>query len=226
MTSTEKRPVAFVHTSPAAIGPLMKFYSEAAPDLEITNLLDDGLLRLLAAGDEGKARDRLEDMIGVASDTYGAELAMVTCSSVSKEMLEELSAGFAFPILKIDLPMARRAVQAGRKIGVAVTFPPTLGPTCRLLEEAGAEADGAIEIIKEVVPDAYAALLAGDDARHDELLLAAVGRLEQQGVAAIVLAQVSMGRILPWLEGRFSVPVLSSLNTSLDAIRAALGGER
>ena len=41
-----KTKIAFIHTSPAAIGPLMQFYGEAAPDLEITNLLDDGLLRL------------------------------------------------------------------------------------------------------------------------------------------------------------------------------------
>jgi hypothetical protein len=45
-----KIPVSFLHTSPAAIGPLMQYYSEQAPDLEITNQLDDGLLRLLAAG--------------------------------------------------------------------------------------------------------------------------------------------------------------------------------
>ncbi len=48
--SQMKRSVAFVHTSPAAVGPLMQFYAEAAPEFEITNLLDDGLLRLLAAG--------------------------------------------------------------------------------------------------------------------------------------------------------------------------------
>ncbi|HEV2763953.1 MAG TPA: hypothetical protein VGV38_13305, partial [Pyrinomonadaceae bacterium] len=77
----EKRKVAFVHTSPPAVGPLMKFYSEAAPELEITNLLDDGLLRLLAAGDAATAEARLTDMIRVAARTYGAEAAMVTCSS-------------------------------------------------------------------------------------------------------------------------------------------------
>ena len=37
--------LAFIHTSPAAIAPLMQFYGAAG--MEITNLLDDGLLRLL-----------------------------------------------------------------------------------------------------------------------------------------------------------------------------------
>jgi Asp/Glu/hydantoin racemase len=220
----EKRRVAFVHTSPAAVGPLMQFYTEAAPELEITNLLDDGLLRLLAAQDAETAEGRLREMLGVAGRTYGAEAAMVTCSSVSKETVEKLSREFAWPVLKIDYPMARRAVRAGRRLGVAATFPPTLGPTRRLLEAAASEAGAEIEIIEEVAPEAYDALLANDAERHDELLLAAVGRLEARGVAAVVLAQVSMARVLPKLEGRARVPILTSLHTSLEALRAALDG--
>ena len=66
-----KRKVAFVHTSPAAVGPLMQFYAESAPELESTNLLDDGLLRPLAAGDAATAEARPTDGIGVAAETCG-----------------------------------------------------------------------------------------------------------------------------------------------------------
>ena len=147
MTNQDKTKVAFIHTSPAAIGPLMQFYGEVAPDLEITNLLDDGLLRLLAAKQTTTAQQRLAEMIKTARETYDAALAMITCSSVSKEMAEALDAEFALPILKIDYPMAREAVRAGRKVGVAATFPPTLGPTSKLLHEAAAEADTVIDFI-------------------------------------------------------------------------------
>lgn len=219
----EKRKVAFVHTSPAAVGPLMQFYAGAAPELEITNLLDDGLLRLLSAGDAATAEARLTDMIRVAAETYGAEAAMITCSSVSKEMAEGIAARFPVPVLKIDYPMARRAVRAGGRIGVAATFPPTLVPTRKLISEAAAEAGTSVEIVEDVAPGAYDSLLAGDAARHDELLLESVSRLAACGVSAIVLAQVSMARVLPQLDGRVRVPVLSSLHTSLEAIREALG---
>jgi Asp/Glu/hydantoin racemase len=222
----EKRKVAFVHTSPAAVGPLMQFYAEAAPELEITNLLDDGLLRLLAAKEYDTAEARLADMVRVAADVYRAEAAMVTCSSVSKEMVGRIAEGFPVPILKIDYPMARRAVGAGRKVGVAATFPPTLGPTRRLIEEAAREAGAEVEIIEEVAEGAYDALLAGDAERHDALLLDAVSRLEAEGVAVVVLAQVSMARALPKLEGRVGVPVLTSLHTSLEEIRGALEQKR
>jgi Asp/Glu/hydantoin racemase len=219
----DKRKIAFIHTSPAAIGPLMQFYSAAAPELEITNLLDDGLLRLLAAQQRATAQQRLAQMIGAARETYGVELAMITCSSVSLEMVAELRAEFALPILKIDYPLAQQAVRAGRRIGLAATFAPAVEPTSKLLAVAAAEAQTGIELVQEVVPEAYQALLANDHARHDQLLLGALERLEQQGAAVIVLAQVSMSRILPQLEGRIRTPVLSSLQTSLAAVRSQLG---
>lgn len=221
MTQT-KRSVAFIHTSPAAVGPLMQFYAEAAPELEVTNLLDDGLLRLLAAGRGEDVRRRLGQMLRAAAETYAPEIAMVTCSSVTREMTDSLAADFTFPVLKIDYPMARRAVRAGRRIGVAATFPPTLVPTSRLLREAAAEAGAEIEIVEEVAPDAYKALLANDTATHDRLLADAVARLRERDVAAVVLAQVSMARALPLLERDAPVPVLTSLHTSLEAVREAL----
>jgi len=221
--SQTKRSVTFIHTSPAAVGPLMQFYAGAAPELEITNLLDDGLLRLLAAGREQDVRRRLEEMLRAAAETYAPELAMVTCSSVSKELTDSLARDFRFPVLKIDYPMARRAVRAGRRIGVAATFPPTLAPTSRLLRAAAAEAGAEIEIVEEVAPEAYQALLANDAATHDELLAAAVENLQNKDVSTIVLAQVSMARTLPLIEPGARVPVLTSLHTSLEAIREALG---
>jgi glutamate racemase len=217
-----KRSVAFIHTSPAAIGPLMQFYGERAPELEITNLLDDGLLRLLASGKSEAARKRLSEMLGAAAETYGPELAMITCSSVPRDMSDSLARDFRMPVLKIDYPMARAAVRAGRRVGVAATFPPTLAPTSKLLNEAAAELGTEIEIVQEVEPKAYDALLANDTATHDRLLLDLIERLQNQDVSAVVLAQVSMARVLPLVGERARAPVLTSLHTSLEAIREAL----
>ena len=216
------REIALIHTSPAAIPPLMQFYSEAAPDLRITNLLDDGLLRLLAAQKYEVASGRLASMLETAIGTYGAELALITCSSVTKKMAEQLDDSFTIPVLKIDYPMARQAIAHGKRIGLAATFPPTVVPTTKLLNDAAAEAGTDIEIVEQVVPEAYTALLAGNPEAHDQLLVEGIKHLERSNVSAIVLAQVSMARILPLVEGRVSVPVLSSLHTSLSAIRDVL----
>jgi Asp/Glu/hydantoin racemase len=217
------RKVTLIHTSPAAITPLAQFYGATAPELELTNLLDDGLLRLFRNRDTAAAQARLADMIRAARVAYEAEVVLLTCSAIPGDVLRHLRATAGVPVLKIDEPMARAAVRAGGTVGVVVTFAPTLEPTCALLREAAAEAGVAVELRPEVLPDAYQALLAGDAAAHDARLLDAVLRLEALPVSAIVLAQVSMARALPRLEGRTRVPVFTSLHTSLAAVREALG---
>ena len=222
MTAERKHAVSFLHTSPAAIPPLMRYYGESAPDLEITNQLDDGLLRMLSAQDRAGTRRRVQQMLNVAVDTYKAELVMVTCSSLPSPMIAELGGQVGVPVFKIDDPMGSDAVRGGTKLGVVVTFRPTIEPTTALLRNAAAAAGKEVELVMSVTPEAYDALLAGNADRHDDLLLDVIDRLSAEGVDAIVLAQVSMARLLPQLQGRVNVPVYSSLTSSLAAIRKRL----
>src|SRR5205809_882792 len=187
-----KTNLSLIHTSPVAIPPLMEYYSREAPEYEITNRLDDGVLRSFAAGDTGAAERSLARMIATARDLYAARLAMVTCSAVSRRMMEQLEAGAGIPVLKIDEPMAQRAVVLGNRVGVMVTFEPTAEPTRRLLLGAAADAGREIDLEFRVAPEAYKALLRGDSATHDRLLLEGVETLDGSGVDCIVLAQVSM----------------------------------
>lgn len=214
-----KHPIAFLHTSPAAIPPLMRFFDETAPEFEITNLLDDGLLRMLSAGRTDDASARLREMLDTAQRYYGVRAAMITCSSVSTQMARDAAAQTSIPVLKIDEPMARAAVQTGRRIGICATFRPTVVPTSSLLQEAARAAGRDVELIPEIMESAYDALLAGRFEEHDRILLAGVDNLASQRVDAIVLAQVSMARVLSQAVARTTIPVFSSLNTSLEALR-------
>jgi Asp/Glu/hydantoin racemase len=218
--SESKRKVAFVHTGAPAIPPLVRYYSEAAPDLDVVNLLEDGLLSLLAEGRHDTVHARLRSMVLAGHQVYGAEMAMITCSSVPLAMANSIAAETGIPVLKIDGPMALKAVQLGSRVGVAVTFRPTIDPTSRLLREMAA--GRKIELVTTVIEGAYDALLAGDTATHDALLLDGVERLAGQNVDAIVLAQVSMARARQAAQARVSMPVLSSVDTSLSAIRELL----
>lgn len=218
-----KRKIAFIHTSPPAIQPLMQYYSSAAPDLEIANLLEDGLLQLLAQGRHAVVQARLRSMIEAARETYGAELAMITCSSVPLGMAAELGGALGMPVLKIDGPMARRAVEAGSRVGVAVTFRPTIEPTSKLLRETASASGRDLHLDAHVVEGAYDALLSGDTATHDRLLIEGIRSLAGRGVDSIVLAQVSMARVRDEAQSSVRVPVLSSLDTSLSAVRETLG---
>jgi Asp/Glu/hydantoin racemase len=222
MIAEHKRSVSFLHTSPAAIPPLMRYYGEAAPELEISNQLDDGLLRLLSAHETARVKKRLTQMLDVAVGTYGAELVMLTCSALSTSFVSELEQDAGVPVFKIDDPMGADAVRSGNRLGVVITFRPTTEPTCSLLRNAAAAAGKRVELITSITPEAYDALLTGYTDRHDDLLLDAIDGLSAQEVDAIVLAQASMARLLPKLQGRVNVPVYSSLTSSLAAIRKRL----
>lgn len=213
--------LVFLHTSPAAIAPLNSYYQANAPEFEITNLLDDGVLRCFAAADEGGAECRLAELLRYAVRHEGARLVMVTCSAVTRALMNRISASAGIPVLKIDDALARRAVASGPRLGVIVTFPPSQAATERLLRETAEECGTAVQLRTLVLPEAYDALLNGQAERHDEMLIDAVERLRREGVGAVVLSQVSMARILPRVPDS-PVPVLSSLPASLEAIREAL----
>jgi len=85
--------------------------------------------------------------LSVARNTYEAELALLTCSAVSPEILNELKLGAGFPVLKID--------------GLITSFPPTSATARALLSEASTRAGRSIEIVEEQAPVALKALLAG-----------------------------------------------------------------
>ncbi len=218
------RNVALIHASRAAVDPVTQYYSAQAPELELTNLLDDGVMRMLRKGDFDAASTRLSEMLALARQTYQAEVALLTCSAVPVERLEELRRSAGMKVLKIDEPMCEAAVASGARIGVITTFPPTSATTRGLLAGAAGRAGKTIEIVEELVPEALKALLAGDEAAHDAELLQAAERLAGRRPEVVVLAQVSMARLSQQVSARVGVPVLSSLASSLEAIRAILNG--
>ena len=209
--------VAFIHASRAAIEPVANYYTAQAPDLDCVHLLDDGIMRFLAAQDAVRSERRFHAMVETARDTYGASLIVLTCSAVPRETMDALRIAAGIPLFKIDEPMAQLAAACGKLIGVLATFPATLATTRNLLEEA----EPGIAVVWELEENALKALLAGDRDRHDELFLAAAQRLAKREVEAVVLAQVSMARLQPEVERIVKVPVFNSLETSLAAVRNA-----
>jgi Asp/Glu/hydantoin racemase len=217
--------IVFVHTSPAAIGPIQQFYSAAAPDLDTTHLLEDGILRFFSALDYERAEERLQALLRVGSEVYDASAAVITCSAVPRETMVRLRKGCGIPVLKIDEPMAEAAVLAARRIAVLVTFAPTMQPTLQLLNSSATAAGQSVDILPYAVSGAYDALLGGRPDEHDRLLLDAAVRAAA-GADALVLAQVSMTRAQKAIEDRVSVPVFSSLSTSLEAVRRSLAASQ
>lgn len=215
--------VAFIHASPAAIGPLANYYAQAEPGWTITNLLDDGIMRHFREADAAAVESGLLSLVGRACSRYQAQAAMITCSAADLELTRRLALASPVPLVKIDVPMAEAAVAAGTRIGVLVTFPPTVAITTALLGEVARSAGRDVSVSSELHEAALAALLQGDAATHDRILREGALSLRAAGADVIVLAQVSMAHLRPALEEQLGVPVFSSLETSHRALKIALG---
>ena len=189
-----KIPIAIIHATRASLEPVNRYYTANAPELDIFNLLDDGLMRYLDQVDMAKATRRFVAMLTTARDEYGAELAMLTCSAVPASTMDELRAwDSAFPVIKIDEPMARKAVTHGNRIGVLATFPATVATTEGLIRTAASSA----QIGSICVRPALQAIFAGNPLLHDQLIHEAARNLLSQGpLDAVVLAQVSMAHLV------------------------------
>ena len=216
--------IVVVHTGPVTVQPLKDQFAAQLPDVRMINIVDDSLLNdVRSAGHlTPEVTGRLYSYMSNAR-AMGADFILNACSSVG-EAVDTLRGMIRTPIIKIDETMAQEASRLGTRIGVVATVKTTLEPTVRLIRKKAAEAGREISVVERVAEEAFAALLAGDAARHDEVLKHTIVALADE-VDVVVLAQVSMARLVPSL-GQTRVPVLSSPQSGVATVKAALSDAR
>lgn len=153
----------------------------------------------------------------------GAAQVLCTCSSIGR--LAELVGGrLGLPTLRVDRPMAERAVAQGRHILVVACLPSTLVPTSALLREVAAAGDRQVEIETMFLPSAWRLFQDGDEAGFARAVAEAI--LDSTlTVDAVVLAQASMAPVADLLS-RLTVPVLTSPRLGIAAALSRLTGGR
>ena len=99
-------------------------------------------------------RDRIEEL-----GERGARVVVCTCSTIG-DVAER--AATEVPTLRVDRPMARRAVALGARIGVVAALESTLVPTKALVEQEAAAAGEQPSIELVVVDGAWTDFEADD----------------------------------------------------------------
>lgn len=213
--------VAFLHTVAALIDKFRTLAGTELPGVDAFHMLDESLLQDVMRGQpvEGITR-RLITLVGLAVDA-GAELVVFTCSSTSP-LVDTARRHHQVLILKVDDPMAERAVLSGERIGILCTTNSTVAPSSALVADHAARLGRTVTVDALLVDNAFAALQRGDLADHDDLVQAAAVDIARR-VDVIVLAQASMAHLAEPLGARLSVPVLASPPILMQALRARLG---
>jgi Asp/Glu/hydantoin racemase len=200
--------VGFVHTVGFLVDTFRGAMRAELPEIDCFHSLNESLLQDLLRGvSKAAVYRRVVEQIGLVADA-GADLIVVTCSSTSPAV-DVARQVIEVPILKIDDPMATAAVQSGSRIALICTATSTVEPSSRLLKSHARELGRDIAITPWIEPTAYDALMKGDRARHDAIVLDAARRAAS-GADVLVLAQASLAHLAAELSGNLTVPVLSS----------------
>ena len=215
--------IYIIHTSLVSHAELNALFAELIPDAKVHNLVDDSLLYdvMQNGGITPKVIARMCAYVQAAADN-GADLIFNQCSSVG-EAADIAAQLVAVPVLKVDSPMAERAVELGARIGVVATVQSTMKPSCQLIRAKAAEAGKSVEIVEYLVDGALTVLLKENNrAKHNAMVLDSVKRAEAE-CDVIVLAQGSMTVLLPELTD-IKKPVLTSPRLGVERARKMLFG--
>jgi glutamate racemase len=218
----KKKKLGLIHTSATLVPVFAALCKEKLPEVDVFNIVDDSLVRGIR--EAGRITTTIEMRVAgyLTSAAYaGADYIMVTCSSIGPAV-EAGAKGIPTPVLRVDLPMADKAVAAGQRIGVIATLATTLEPTAALIERRAVLTGKKIELIPKLVEGAFEALMAGDGSTHDAKVAAALKELSQH-VDVIVLAQASMARVVDSLPlEEKCVPIMASPGIAVDYLATVL----
>ena len=209
--------VGFVHTGVAIAAMIKPMMAERLPGVSSFHIVDDSLIQdLLQTGQMTPSiLRRLCRQVELAEEA-GAQLIMVTCSSIAPGV-DTARKMVSVPVMKIDEPMAEKAISLSDRIGVLATAKTTMGPSVKLIEDKASEASKKLTIHSILSADAFDCFLRGDMETHDRIVKEAAAKLVGK-VGVAVLAQASMGHLAGPIEGILKVPVLTSPGLAMDAL--------
>ena len=216
--------IGVIHTSPATVDLFGRLLRERFPGATVMNILDDSILPELGCngGDLAAVEPRWRDYARIVAGR-DVDIILNACSSIGDLCVRAQPDG-GQPIVRVDAGMAREAVRRGARVAVAATLSTTLRPTSDIIRRTADAQGRAVTLDSVLVQGAYAALMAGDQARHDGLVVAALERAIH-GNHVVVLAQASMARVLPRLPEADRDRVIASPTYAVEDVAEQLAAQ-
>jgi hypothetical protein len=151
-----------------------------------TDLLDE---TLKAGSITDVVRRATQDAIGVVVEK-GATVVVCTCSTLGA-VAEACRVPAGVRVLRIDRPMAERAVASGRRILVFAALESSFGPTTALLDEVAVRTRCSATIVRVWCEHAWSLFERGDHSAYHRQIACSIERTAT-ATDVVVLAQGSM----------------------------------
>ena len=225
--ATARRPrIVLIHAVREAIDPVRAAFAADMPHADVHDLLETALSADLAT--EGGVLnasmiERFRTLGRYAAATSAAgrttDAILFTCSAFGPA-IEAVQRDLAIPVLKPNEAAFRQALDRGARIGLVVTFEPSLAPLRAELEALAKELGRRIDVEPRVIPPAMAALRAGRAAEHDAMVAEAARDLTD--VDVIVLGQFSTARAAQAVAKASGKPVITTPAAAVAEMRQRL----
>lgn len=209
--------IALIHALAHSVEPINTAFAQDWPEATRMNLLDDSLSADLARAGQGldaAMHARFEALAAYAVGT-GAHGILFTCSAFVPCIARVAALHPQIPVLKPNEAMVVEAVATGRRIGLIASFAPTL-------QSMPPEFPAGTPLQLALAEGAMAALNAGNGDLHDSLVAAQAQRLQREGCKVIALAQFSMARARSLCEAATGLPVLTTVDSAVAALKRRL----
>ena len=214
-----KNRIAILHATRVSFEPINRTASSMYPETEVINILDEGLS--LLASEEGRVSERnlfrMANLIRNAEDLK-VDGILLSCTIFSP-YVDMLRSFCNVPLIAADVAMFEQAAALYDRIGVVVTFAPTVDSVKEVIERCKKKIR-PFEFEIKLDTEAFAAAVNGYPEEHNRRILSCANELCAH-CDAIVLAQMSHMRALPLFEN-FPLPVLTSPPVSLAVLMNAI----
>jgi Asp/Glu/hydantoin racemase len=230
MASDEgRRPrIILIHAVREAIDPVRAAFAAGMPSADVHDLLETALSADLAAekGVLGAAmieRFRALGRYAAATSAAGRKTdAILFTYSAFGPAIEAVQRDLDIPVLKPNEAAFTEALGRGARIGLMVTFEPSLSPLRAELAALARAGGRPVHVEPRVVSRAMEALKAGRGEEHDALLAEAAKNLTE--VDVIVLGQFSTERAATGVARASGVPVITTPAAAVSQMRRRLAG--
>jgi hypothetical protein len=208
--------IALIHAVRVAMQPVDDAFARHWPQAERLSLLDDAL-----SVDRERAGALTPELWGRISAlanygvSAGASGILYTCSAFG-DAIDAVKQRLRMPVLKPNEAMFAQALEHGPRLGLLATFSASIESMSRELRSLSPQ----VELETACVPQALAALQAGDGHTHDALLAAIAPRFSS--CDALMLAQFSTARAREAVAAAVDCPVLTSPDSAVLRMRKLL----
>jgi Asp/Glu/hydantoin racemase len=220
MTSAASPRIALIHATPLAIEPVARAFETLWPAAQRTNLLDDSL-PADRARDPDVTPAMIERFINLARyvKASGADAILFTCSAFGPA-IEAARDAVGLPTLKPNEAMFDTALSTGDRIGLVLTFEPSVAPMRAEMMALATARGRNIDLRIRCQPLAQPALIRGDAALHDQMVAEMTAELADCDV--VMLGQFSVARARDLAQQQTRAPVLTSPDSAVKQLKKLL----